>query len=119
MGQSTDAELVQRVLHSGDADAYGQLVRRDQGHVYGLAYSLLGDWSEAQDMAQETFIRAYTNLGQLREPAKFPSWLRRVAFGTCMDWLKTFRPELWRSLSEPLSEDALGAKLQESPPPIE
>ncbi len=119
MGQPTDAELVQRVLDSGDANAYGELVRRYQGHVYGLAYSMLGDWAEAQDMAQETFVRAYVNLGQLREPAKFPSWLRRVAFGTCMDWLKTFRPELWRSLGEPASEDALNKKLEDAPPPIE
>jgi DNA-directed RNA polymerase specialized sigma24 family protein len=47
MGQFTDAELVQRVLDSGDAESYGELVRRYQGHVYGLAYSLLGDWAEA------------------------------------------------------------------------
>jgi RNA polymerase sigma-70 factor (ECF subfamily) len=119
MGQSTDAELVQRVLDSGDAEAYGELVRRYQGHVYGLAFSLLGDWAEAQDMAQETFIRAYVNLGQLRDPTKFAPWLRRVAFGPCMDWLKTFRPELWRSLGEPASEEALNQELQDAPPPIE
>ncbi|HTL28668.1 MAG TPA: sigma-70 family RNA polymerase sigma factor [Tepidisphaeraceae bacterium] len=119
MGQISDAELVQRVLDSGDAESYGELVRRYQGHVYGLAYSLLGDWAEAQDIAQETFIRAYVNLGQLRDPAKFASWLRRVAFGTCMDWLKTFRPEMWRSLGEPSSEESLRSKLEDSPAPIE
>src|SRR3954471_20156772 len=112
MGQSTDAELVQRVLHSGDADAYGQLVRRDQGHVYGLAYSILRDWAEAQDMTQETFIRAYVNLGTLKDRARCPAWLRRVAFSTCMYWLRTFRPELYRSLGEPRDVEALDSIVQ-------
>lgn len=62
----SDAELVRRV-RSGKAGAYKVLVGRYQGHVYGLAYSIVGNWADAQDLAQETFIRAYTNLDQLRE----------------------------------------------------
>jgi len=69
-----DAELVLRT-RSGQKDAYGELVSRYQGHVYGLAYSLVNNWAEAQDIAQETFIRAYTNLEQLREPPRFAAWL--------------------------------------------
>jgi RNA polymerase sigma-70 factor (ECF subfamily) len=65
-----DAELVRAAL-AGDKEAYGELVTRYQGHVYGPVYSLVNDWANAQDVAQETFIRAYCNLDQLREPEKF------------------------------------------------
>jgi len=92
--QTSDAELVARTVE-GDEDAYRELVGRYQGHVYGLAYSLVGDWAEAQDIAQETFIRTYSNLDKLREPAKFATWLRRVAFGVSMDWLRAFRPKMF------------------------
>jgi RNA polymerase sigma-70 factor (ECF subfamily) len=95
VAQSTDAELVERV-RSGDREAYGSLVSRYQGHVYGLAYSLVDDWAEAQDIAQDAFVRAYLNLDQLQDPARFAAWLRRVVFSISMNWLKSFRPELFR-----------------------
>ena len=97
MPDVTDGQLVHQT-QSGDHDAYRQLVARYQGHVYGLAYSLVGDWTQAQDIAQETFIRAYTNLGQLRDGRRFAAWLRRVAFSVAMNWLKAFRPGLFREL---------------------
>src|SRR5436853_7607343 len=107
MSEASDAELVRRVLQVGDTGAYGQLVRRYQGHVYGLAYSILRDWSEAQDMTQEAFVRAYVNLGTLKVRGKFAAWLRRIAFSTCMDWLRTFRPEVYRAMGEPGDVDAV------------
>jgi len=53
--QSSDAELI-RETRAGQPEAYGELVTRYQGHVYGLAYSMVGRWEEAQDIAQETFL---------------------------------------------------------------
>jgi len=100
MAEKTDAELVTLVREVGDTVAYGQLIKRYQGHAYGLAYSILGDWAEAQDMAQEAFIRAYVNLHTLDGPDRFPAWLRRIVFSTCIDWMRRFRPELYRSLGE-------------------
>jgi len=109
MQERTDAELVQMVRERGDTAAYGQLIQRYQGHAYGLAYSILGDWAEAQDMAQEAFIRAYVNLHALEKPARFPAWLRRIVFSTCMMWLRTFRPELNRSMGQPEDLDDIDA----------
>jgi len=103
---STDEQLVS-LARSGDRDAYGALVARYQGHVYGLAYSLVGRWADAQDIAQETFIRAYLNLEQLREPARFPAWLRRVAFSVAMRWMRTFRPALFEQLDGRVDLDVL------------
>lgn len=104
--KSSDSELVRLTL-AGDHEVYRELVGRYQGHVYGLAYSLVGNWAEAQDIAQETFIRAYSNLDQLREPAKFAAWLRRVTFGVAMDWLKTFRPKMFEQLNGRVDLDHL------------
>jgi len=106
MADRTDAELVART-RSGDAEAYGELVTRYQGHVYALAQSLAGNWVEAQDIAQETFLRAYANLHQLREPGRFAAWLRRVTFGVSMNWLKAYRPGLFEQLDGRVDLDSL------------
>ena len=95
------------MTRDGDAEAYGVLVARYHGHVYGLAYSLVGDWTDAQDIAQETFIRAYVNLGQLNDPARFAAWLRRVTFGVAMNWLKAFRRGVFEKLEGRVDLDSL------------
>lgn len=68
---------------SGDVDAYGEIVRRFQDMAYGYAYSILGDFHLAEDAAQEAFVEAYRCLGNLREQAAFPGWLRRIVFKHC------------------------------------
>ena len=68
---------------AGDVDAYGEIVRRFQDMGYGYAYSILGDFHLAEDAAQEAFIEAYRCLGNLREPAAFPGWFRRIIFKHC------------------------------------
>ena len=65
MGYTKDGELVLQAC-AGDREAYGELVTRYQGHVYGLGYSIVNNWVDAQDIAQETFIR-------LRELGTTPS----------------------------------------------
>jgi RNA polymerase sigma-70 factor (ECF subfamily) len=97
MTPPSDAELVALTL-AGDTRAFGALVSRYQGTVHGLAYAIVADWSEAQDRAQASFLRAYLQLAQLREPEKFAPWLRRVATTTCLNWLETHRPDRRRAL---------------------
>jgi RNA polymerase sigma-70 factor (ECF subfamily) len=101
-----DAELV-RLTRTGERDTYRDLVARYQGHVYGLAYSLVGNWADAQDVAQDTFVRAYSNLDQLRDPARFAAWLRRVAFSVAMNWLKTYKPGLFEQIEGRVDLDKL------------
>ncbi len=95
------------MTRDGDAEAYGALVARYQGHVYGLAYTLVGNWADAQDIAQETFIRAYVNLSQLADPNRFAAWLRRVTFGVAMNWLKAFRRGSFEQLNGRVDLDSL------------
>lgn len=99
----SDAELVRRT-RSGERDAFNALVDRYQRDVIALAFSLLGDGAEAEDMAQDTFVRAYRNLGLLANPDRFGAWLRRITFGTCIDWLRVFRPALFRAEGDALPD---------------
>ena len=67
----------------GDLGAYGALVRRFQDMAVGYAQALTHDFHLAEDAAQEAFVRAYLDLGKLREPAAFPGWFRRIVFKQC------------------------------------
>ena len=81
-------ELVMRAMDSGSdraprQAAYGELVGRFQDMAYAYAYSILGDFHLAQDAAQEAFVQAWQDLADLREPAAFAGWLRRIVFKHC------------------------------------
>jgi DNA-directed RNA polymerase specialized sigma24 family protein len=74
--------IVERA-RAGDVEAFARLVRRFQAMAYGYAYSVLGDFPLAEDAAQEAFLEVYRKLGDLREPAAFPGWFRRIVFKHC------------------------------------
>lgn len=65
---------------NGDLEAFGEIVRRFQAMAYAGAYAVVGDKQLAEDVAQEAFMEAYSNLPKLREPAAFPGWFRRIIF---------------------------------------
>lgn len=84
---SNDAELVAASLN-GDRDAFAQIVSRYQSLVCSLAYSATGNLSHSEDLAQETFVAAWKSLRELREPAKFRSWLCSIARNLINNWLR-------------------------------
>ena len=81
-----DLELVKRVQR-GDSAAFDLLVRKYQHRVVALIGRYVHDWSEAQDVAQETFLRAYRALGNFRGDAQFSTWLHRIAVNTAKNHL--------------------------------
>ena len=70
-------------VQQGDRQAYGKIVREYQNLAVGYAYSILGDFSLAEEAAQEAFIEAYLKLNSLLKPAAFPGWLKRIVFKHC------------------------------------
>ena len=80
---TTDEQLVERAI-AGDADAFGEVVRRWERKIYALAYGFTGSVEEARDAAQETFVAAYRNLRSFRGEAKVSSWLHRIAVNHCI-----------------------------------
>ena len=72
------------------SDAFGELVRRYQRMVYALALSLV-PLADADDVAQDAFLRSFRNLDHLADPAKFGVWLRRITFGVAIDHVRSDR----------------------------
>lgn len=85
--QAADSALAQR--HA----AFAELVRRFGGMAFGYAYQLLGNEQLAQDATQEAFLTAYQRMAQLREPAAFPGWLRRIVHTQCHRFTRAKRPD--------------------------
>ncbi len=79
----SDSELV-RMAKAGDADAFGQLVERNEAKVYGLCLKMLGNQEDAEDCLQEVFIKAYKALPGFREEARFSTWLYRIAYNEAL-----------------------------------
>lgn len=84
--QHPDNELVRRVQR-GDSAAFDLLVRKYQHRIAALIGRYVADWSECQDVAQETFIRAYRAIGNFRGDAQFYTWLHRIAVNTAKNHL--------------------------------
>jgi RNA polymerase sigma-70 factor, ECF subfamily len=73
----------------GDPAAFEALVRKYQRMIHALTYRMTGSLADAEDLAQEIFIRAYRQLHQFRGDAKFTSWLYRIGINTCLNWRKS------------------------------
>ena len=97
----SDGALVRSAL-SGDAAAYDVLVKRYQRHVYSLLYRMLGNASDAEDLLQETFVRAYGALSSFRQDASFLTWLYKIASNLAIDLMRARRSHQADSLEEDL-----------------
>ena len=85
--KNNDAQLIQRVLE-GDDTAFSMLVRKYQKSVHALAWRKIGDFHIAEDITQDTFLRAYQKLSTLKKPQRFASWLYVIAANYCKMWLR-------------------------------
>jgi len=92
MGQPEDAALVAQVL-SGDRAAFGPLVDRYGTRVHRLCYALLRHREDAEDAAQETFLRAYRALERFDPQGSFMNWALKIATNVCRDRLRRRRHE--------------------------
>ncbi len=80
--------LVQRAQR-GDVEAFGELVGSFQDAVFGAACAMVQNFHDAEEIAQEAFVLAYQELPRLREPEKFPGWLRRITMTACNRFLRS------------------------------
>ncbi len=72
-----------RAAHTEKNAAFGEIVRRFQDLAFACAYAVLGDFHLAEDAAQEAFLTAWRHLDQLRQPAAFPGWFKRIVLTQC------------------------------------
>ncbi len=87
MAKLTDRDLVDRAK-SGDADAFGQLVRRHQQRIHRLAVHMLRDRAEAEDVTQETFIRAYQALARFDGRSEPYTWFYRITVNLSLNTIR-------------------------------
>jgi RNA polymerase sigma-70 factor, ECF subfamily len=81
----TDAELTDRV-RAGETRLFAELVKRYQDPVFAMAMRFLSTPGDAEDVAQEAFLRAYRGLAGFKGDAKFSTWLYRITWNLCADW---------------------------------
>ena len=75
---ATDEQLIQQIQH-GKSEAYGQLFSRYYQQIYSVCFSILKNSHDAEEVANDTFVHAYLKINQLKNPAKFIGWLKRIA----------------------------------------
>lgn len=85
-----DTTLVRRTL-AGDQEAFAALVEKYKDAVFNVAYRMLGNATEAEDVAQETFVRAYTQLKTYKDSHRFSTWLLSIASHLSIDQLRRRR----------------------------
>jgi RNA polymerase sigma factor (sigma-70 family) len=88
--QMTDEQIIGRV-RGGETRFFEELVRRHEDAVFAMALRFIGERGDAEDVAQEVFLRVYRSLDGFKGDAKFSTWLYRITFNMCTDWLRRNR----------------------------
>jgi len=93
---------------AGDREAFDRLVEKYERDVYRLCYRYVNNHQDANDMAQEVFLKAYRALDRFRGDSAFSTWLYRIAVNTCLNFRASRKPEP-AELPEALPDNARGA----------
>jgi RNA polymerase sigma-70 factor (ECF subfamily) len=102
-----EAAWIER-CRGGDLEAFDQLVLQHQQEVFAVALRMLGDRDEAQDVAQDVFVRAYRAIGAFRGEAKLSTWLVSITMNLCRNrrrWWARRRRLIVASLDDPIDTD--------------
>lgn len=94
-----DRELV-RKAQAGEMDAYDQLVRKYQERIYGTIYHMTSNHEDANDLAQETFVKAYSALKNFKGDSSFFTWVYRIAVNKTINFLKQRKNRSFLSLND-------------------
>ncbi|HEY2433740.1 MAG TPA: sigma-70 family RNA polymerase sigma factor [Vicinamibacterales bacterium] len=98
---TSDSDLITRAA-AGEGEAFHALVERHRAMVYRVAYQFAGHHHDAEDIAQDVFIKVYRSLDRFRHDAQVTSWLYRIVMNACIDHRRRNSPAGWA----PFNEDA-------------
>jgi RNA polymerase sigma-70 factor, ECF subfamily len=90
---------------AGNADSFATLINQYDRHIYRLAFNITGNEQDAEDVLQDSFLKAYSNLGQFQGDSRFYTWLVRIAVNEALMKLRKRRGTSWVSLDEPGEAD--------------
>ncbi|MDE0089288.1 MAG: RNA polymerase sigma factor, partial [Candidatus Poribacteria bacterium] len=98
MERDDDVQLIRKIL-SGDDAAFSILVEKYQESIHALAWRKIHDFHYAEEIMQDTFLKAYNKLPTLKNPNQFAGWLHVIAKRLCIDWVRRQKP-IMQSLEE-------------------
>ena len=93
MDKTDDVQLIHRVL-SGDDAAFNTLIEKHKKSVHALVWRKVGDFHYAEEITQDTFLRAYKKLSTLKNPHQFAGWLYVIANRLCLNWIRKQKPAM-------------------------
>jgi RNA polymerase sigma-70 factor, ECF subfamily len=108
MNPQDENQLI-RQFKTGDPSTFERIVQAHQDRIYNLCYYLLGNSQDAEDTAQEVFIKAFRNLNKFKPEASLYTWLYRIGVNTCLDHKR-------KSRLEPLKDQSLADNLPSAEP---
>ncbi len=115
MKKLDDPVILER-FKNGDTSAFKEIVIAYQDNIYELCFRMLGDRDNAQDAAQETFLKAYQGIGRFEPDASIYTWLYRIGVNTCIDYKR--RSALESFFRRPFSSgDAIEQEPSDAPSP--
>ena len=103
MERENDVQLIRKIL-SGDDAAFGILVEKYQKSVHALAWRKIEDFHYAEEIMQDTFLRAYKKLPTLKNPDQFAGWLHVIANRLCIDWMRSQKSVMQSLEDTPVEE---------------
>lgn len=95
----------------GDVTCFEDLIREHQVYAYNIAYKMMGNAQDAEDIAQEAFVKVYRNIGKFNMKSSFSTWLYRIVVNTCKDELKR-RKESTISLDQERETESGSVKIE-------
>ena len=113
MTSSGEDALLIEAFQRGDKKAFDELVIRHKDRIFNLCYRFLGDYEEANDSAQEAFVKAYGSLNSFRLESTFSTWLYRIAVNVCKNKLGS---SAYKAKRKMVSLDNPGTPSNEIPP---
>ena len=112
---TVDSELISRAA-GGDTSAFQALVERHRSMVYRVAFQFAGNHHDAEDIAQEVFIKVYRSLDRFRQDAQLSSWMYRIVMNACIDHRRRHSPAGAAPFGEEAEQKMLNTP-EESPGP--
>lgn len=105
MSNQNDKKTIKQILQ-GDVSAYSILVEKYQNMAYTLAYSITKNKEDAEEVAQDAFVKAYKNLESFQGKSKFSTWLYQIVYRTALSKIR-IKKQVWQPLDQKHEKDAI------------
>jgi RNA polymerase sigma-70 factor, ECF subfamily len=115
---STGDNALVQWARAGNQDAFEELVQRYQRQIYALTKRMMGNDADAEDLTQESFIRAYRNIGRTQPDLNFCAWVHRIASNACLDALRRRKRIAWQPWDDAYKETLLPGTQPDNPETI-